>query len=114
MNEKKPLNHPRKPDLQTIRQMLDDVEGITKSRFYEDPDPIASPIEMFRLPDGKPGGEPFAALSPREQLQVLGDYTQWQNYEERGVSFEQMDRVLVNVVNGKPREAWLEGTGLQA
>jgi hypothetical protein len=103
---------PRKPDRETIRQMLDDVEAVTKSRFYEDPDPIASPIEMFRMPDGKPGGETFAELSVREKRQVLGDYTRWQDYEERGVSFEQMDQVFWNVIQGKPREQWLEGSGL--
>src|SRR5262249_21788296 len=112
MNEKKPLNHPRKPDLQTIRQMLDDVEGITKSRFYPDPDPIASPIEMFRMPDGKPGGEPFANLSAREKLQVLSDYTPYGLYHERGVTFEQLDQVFHSVVAGKPRKQWLEGTTL--
>ena len=104
----------KQPDQQTIRQMLDNVEAVTKSRFYEDPDPIASPVEMFRMPDGKQGGEPFTALSAREKLQVLDYYTDWQDFEQRGVSFDQMDRVFHNVIAGKPRETWLEGAGLTA
>jgi hypothetical protein len=92
--------------------MLDDIEAVTKSRFYEDPDPIASPVEMFRMPKGKRGGEPFAALSTREKAQVLGDYTRWSEYEKHGVSFEQLDQVFLNVINGKPRGQWLEGSGL--
>src|SRR5262249_44762454 len=67
---------------------------------------------MFRMPDGKPGGEPFAALSGREQFNVLSDYTQWHQYEERGVTFEQVDQVFTNVIDGKPRDRWLEGTTL--
>jgi hypothetical protein len=112
MNEKKPLDPLRKPDAQTIRQMLDDLEAVTRSRFYADPKPIASPIEMFRMPDGKPGGESFAALSGREKLQVLGDYTGCQHYQERGVTFEQLDQVFFNVIDGEPRDRWLEGTTL--
>jgi hypothetical protein len=99
------------PDQETIRQMLDNVEAVTKSRFYEDPDPIASPVEMFLVRDGRPG-EPFAGLSAREKVQVLGDYTNWSGFQERGVTFEQMDQVFLNVINGKPRERWLEDTGL--
>jgi hypothetical protein len=99
-----------KPDPQTMRQLLDDVEAVTKSRFHEDPEPWCSDIEMFRIPAGQPGGEPFAALSAREKLQVLGHYTPWPDYEKRGVSFEQMEQVFANVLDGKPRERWLEGT----
>jgi hypothetical protein len=102
------------PDPQTIRKMLDDVQAVINSRFYEDPQPIASPIEMFRMPQGKKGGEPFADLSAREKGQVLGDYTDWQDYQQRGITFEQMDQVYLNVINGKPRDKWLEGTGLPA
>jgi hypothetical protein len=107
-----PLEDAGKADPRTVRQMLKEVEAVTRSRFYEDPDPIASPVEMFRMPARKPGGEPFIALSVREKLQVLGDYTHWQAYEKRGISFEQMDRVFYNVIDGKPRDKWLEGTGL--
>ena len=101
------------PDPRTIRQMLKEVEAVTKSRFYADPDPVAGPVEMFRMPDGKKGGEPFAALPVSEKVQVLGDYTRWHDYEERGVSSAQMDQVFRNVIDGKPHEQWLEGTGLQ-
>jgi hypothetical protein len=103
-----------KPDPRTIRQMLKEVEAVTKSRFHADPDPVAGPVEMFRMPDGKKGGDPFAALSVGEKIQVLGDYTRWHDYEERGVSSTQMDQVFRNVIDGKPREQWLEGTGLHA
>jgi hypothetical protein len=101
-----------KPDPRTIRRMLKEVEAVTKSRFHEDPDPVAGPIEMFRMPAGKKGGEPFAALSVNEKIQVLSDYTDWHSYEERGISSQQMDQVFRNVIDGKPREQWLEGTGL--
>jgi hypothetical protein len=101
-----------RPDQQTIRQVLDDVEAVTKGRFYEDPDPIASPVEMFKMPDGKPGGEPFAELSVREQVQVLGDYTRWREYERNGICSEQLDQIFWNVIQRKPREQWLEGSGL--
>jgi hypothetical protein len=114
MFQNKPLDPLRKPDAQMIRQMLNDVEAVTKSRFHPDPNPIAGPVEMFRTPDGKLGGEPFAALSRKEQFQVLGDYTKWHQYEERGVTFEQVDHVYYNVVGGKPRDKWLEGTTLAA
>lgn len=103
---------PQKPDEKLIREVLDDVQAITKSRFYEDPDPVASPVEMFRMPEGQEGGEPFSKLSVREKVQVLGDYTNWHDYEERGITFEQMEQVFWNVVQGKPRELWMEGTGL--
>jgi hypothetical protein len=96
-----------------IERMLDDIEAVTKSRFYEDPDPIASPIEMFRMPEGKSGGEAFSELSPREKWQVLGDYTHWQDYEAHGIGFEELDRIFVNVIDGKLRERWLEGVDLQ-
>ena len=96
----------------TVRTMLDDVEAVTKGRFYEDPEPIASPVEMFLIRDGRPGGETFTQLSNREKWQVLGDYTRWHDYEERGISFEQLDQVFSNVIEGKPRGQWLDGTGL--
>src|SRR5216683_333614 len=41
------------PDREVIGKMLDDVEAVTKGRFYEDPEPIASPIEMFLIRDGR-------------------------------------------------------------
>src|SRR6266852_3913577 len=50
-------------DPQTVHRMLEEVEAVTKARFYQDPEPFASPIEMFRMPAGKPGGEDFATLS---------------------------------------------------
>ncbi|MBV9124224.1 MAG: hypothetical protein JO112_12775, partial [Planctomycetes bacterium] len=102
----------RQPDQQTIRRILDDVEAVTRSRFYEDPEPYASPIEMFRMPEGKKGGEPFASLSVREKAQVLADYTAWRDYEQQGVGFAQLDQVFWNVIQGKPREEWLDGSGL--
>jgi hypothetical protein len=86
------------------------LEAVTKSRFYEDPDPMFSPVEMFRMPAGKPGGEPFAALSGREKLQVLGYYTHWEDYQKRGLGFKDIDQGFNNAVDGKPREKWLEGT----
>jgi hypothetical protein len=103
----------KRPDREVIRKMLDGVEAVTKSRFYEDPEPIASPVEMFLIRDGRPGGETFAQLSMREKLQVLGDYTDWQAaYEAGGISFEQLDQVFWNAAQRKPREQWLDGTGL--
>jgi len=102
-----------KPSREVIRKMLDDVEAVTKGRFYEDPEPIASPIEMFLVPDGRPGGEAFAQLSMREKHQVFGDYVDWQAYEAGGISFEQLDQVFWNAAQGKPRDQWLDGTGLQ-
>lgn len=105
-------SQPQKPDQQILRQMLDDVEAVTKARFYEDPKPYASPIEMFRMPKGKRGGEPFASLSAREKVQVLGDYTRWSEYEKHGVGFNELDQVFYNVIQGKPRAQWLEGSGL--
>jgi len=100
------------PDRNVIRKMLDAVEGVTKGRFYEDPEPIASPVEMFLMRDGRPGGETFAQLSMREKHQVLGFYTDWQAYEAAGISFEQLDQVFWNAAQGKPREQWLDGTSL--
>ncbi len=102
----------RKPDPETIRIMLDDVEAVAKSRFYEDPEPYASPIEMFLIRDGRPGGETFFQLSNRERLQVLDYYVRWQEHQDRGISFEQMEQVFWNVIGGKPRSEWLDGTGL--
>ncbi len=99
------------PDRATIRQMLDSVEAVTKGRFYEDPNPVASPVEMFLIRDGRPGGEPFAELSVREKVQVLWDYTP--SYEERGIRLEQMEQVFRNIILGdKPRAQWLDGAGL--
>jgi hypothetical protein len=99
------------PEPKAILQMLDDVEAVTKSTYYADPEPIASPIEMFRLPAGA-GGEPFSSLSRREKWQVLEDYTHWQDYEKQGIGFGPLDQVFGNVIDGKPREQWMEGTGL--
>jgi hypothetical protein len=103
----------KRPDREVIRKMLDAVEAVTKGRFYEDPEPIASPVEMFLIRDGRPGGETFAQLSMREKHQVLGDYTDWQAYQAGGISFEQLDQVFWNAAHGKPREQWLDGTGLR-
>ncbi len=96
----------------TVRAMLDDVEAVTKGRFYEDPEPIASPVEMFLIRDGRPGGETFDQLSSREKLQALDYYVRWQEHEARGITFEQMEQVFSNVIEGKPRVQWLDGTGL--
>ena len=100
------------PVQQAVRRMLDDVEAVTRSRFYEDPNPVAGPVEMFRAGEGTPVGEPFAALSAREQVQVRGDYTDWQSHKGHGITDEQLDRVFANVIEGKPRGKWLDGTGL--
>jgi hypothetical protein len=43
---------------------------------------------------------------------VLEDYTHWQDYQKQGIGFELLDRVFQNVIDGKPRGQWLEGTGL--
>ena len=104
----------KRPDREVIRKMLDGVEAVTKSRFYEDPEPIASPVEMFLIRDGRPGGETFAQLSMREKHQVFGDYVDWQAYEAGGISFEQLDQVFWNAAHGKPREQWLDCTDLDA
>jgi hypothetical protein len=100
------------PDREVIRKMLDDVEAVTKGRFYEDPEPIASPVEMFLIRDGRPGGETFTQLSMREKHQVLDDYTDWQAHKASGISLEQLDQVFWNAAQGRPREHWLDGTGL--
>src|SRR6266567_2069646 len=100
------------PTRKTIRQMLEDVEAVTRGRFYPDPNPIASPVEMFLIRDGRPGGETFDQLSGKEKWQVLGDYTRWHDHEENGISFQQMDQIFSNVIESKPRAQWLDGTGL--
>ena len=94
----------RQLDRQAIRAMLDDVEAVTKARFYEETDPIASPVEVFRMPEGKQGGMPFSALSTREKKQVLGDYTDWMEYAAHGVTGDQLDQVFWNAAQGRPRE----------
>jgi hypothetical protein len=104
---------PGKPDQQTIHKLLDEIEAVTKDRYYQDdPDPITGGLQVFRMPDGAGDGEAFAALSTREKAQVLGDCTPWQKYEELGVSREQLDAVFLNVIQGRPRARWLEGSGL--
>jgi hypothetical protein len=100
------------PDRKVIRKMLDDVEAVTKGRFNEDPDPIARPVEMFLIRDGRPGGETFAQLSMREKHQVLDAYTDWQAYAAGGISLKQLDQVFWNAAQSKPHEQWLDGTGL--
>ena len=100
------------PGREVIRKMLDDVEAVTNGRFFADPEPVASPVEMFLIRDGRPGGETFAQLSMREKRLVLDDYTHWQIYERAGISFEQLELVFWNAAQGKPREQWLDGTGL--
>jgi len=68
-----------------------------------------SPIEMFVIRDGRPGGERFDRLHNREKYQVLRDYVS--SYEEFGISYDQRDQVFFNIVaDGKPRDRWLEGT----
>ncbi len=101
-----------KPTPQSLQQMLDDIESVTQSRFYADPDPIASPVEMFRIPEDKPGGELFSALSPEEKFQVLGDYTDWQEYDRNGIGMESLDQIFANVIVERPRSAWLDGVEL--
>ncbi len=105
-------DNPKQPDRKIIRRMLDDIEAVTKGRFYEDPEPIAAPVEMFLIRDGRPGGETFTQLSLREKIQVLDYYTDWSAYEAAGISFGQVDRVFWNVSLGKPRAQWLDETGL--
>ncbi len=102
---------PGQPDPKSIRQLLDRIESVTKGRFYEDPAPVASPVEMFLIRDGRPGGEPFAELSVREKGQALWDYAP--PAEHYGISVEQKEQIIRNIVlEDKPRAQWLDGTGL--
>jgi hypothetical protein len=100
------------PGPEAVREVISDIEAVTASRFYEDPDPMFGPVEIFRVPEGEKGGEPFESLSVKEKAQVLGDYTHWQQYEQNGIGFGKLDQIFVNVINGKPKSEWLEGTGL--
>jgi hypothetical protein len=100
------------PKQETVQQMLDDIESVTKSRFYEDPDPIASPIDMFRMPEGEPGGESFDKLTLPEMFQVLGDYVPWDGYLREGVTEEQVNQIFQNIIDELPHSRWLENTGL--
>ena len=106
-----------KPDPRTIRQMLNEVEAVTKMRFSFFTGSVSSPVEVFeifRVYDGEKGGKPFASLSGSEKMQALVGYTDYHHYEDHGISFAQLKQVFRNVILDKPREQWLEGTGLHA
>ncbi len=101
----------RKPDHRIIRQILDDVEAVTNGRFYEDPDPPQGPVEMFLARDGRQGYA-FDALPIAQKVQVLSDYAELDRYEAAGISYRQLNQIVWNVIEGKPRAEWLDGTGL--
>lgn len=95
-----------------IRQILDDVESLTKQRFYEPPDQEQGPAEVFQVRDGR-SGEAFDSLPIAQQVQVFSEHLDLDAYEAGGISFRQLNQIFWNVVEGKPRDEWLDGTGLR-
>ncbi len=104
-------DNPKQPDRKIIRQILDDVEAVTKGRFYEDPAPPQGPVEMFLVRDGR-AGEAFNALPLTQKVQVLSDYAELERYEAAGITYRQINQIVWNVIEGKPRSQWLDETGL--
>jgi hypothetical protein len=64
------------------------------------------------VPGGKRRGEPFAELPMAQKTQVFSDYLDLDKYEDAGISYRQINQVLWNLIEGKPRAEWLDGTGL--
>src|SRR4051812_19814652 len=100
-----------KPTAKTIRQMLDDIQHTIAGWFTESPDPTGGALYM-PAPPGSRHGVPFAELSLADRSDLLYSLICWQDYQARGVTEVQVLRVWTNVAEGKPRVAWLAGTGL--
>jgi hypothetical protein len=95
----------------TIRAMLDEVEATVNTRYRESPDPTCGCF-YEPLPPGSKHGIPFAELSSSDKSDLLYTYVRWAEYEANGVTDAQILRLWTNVADGKPREHWLDDTGL--
>jgi hypothetical protein len=68
-------------------------------------------VEVFVVRDGKRRGYAFDVLGMAQKTQIFADYLDLDKYEDAGISYCQTNQVLWNLIEGKPRAEWLDGTG---
>jgi hypothetical protein len=93
------------------KQLLDDIKKLVGQKFvYEDGWCGMVPFDgqLNEMQTGPP--VLFAALTWREQADVLREFIHWDNYPARDWHDEYL--IKDNIAAGKPSEQWLEGTSL--
>ena len=95
-----------------VHELLRDLRELTNRQFiYEDPwhgfVPYDGAPTEYQL--GPP--VPFAALDRRDKADVL-EFISWDHYREKGLDWRDQNAIENNVIEGKPREQWLDGTSL--
>ncbi len=93
-----------------VPELLRDLRELTGRTFV-----CKDPRHGYVPCDGAPGEYqigppvPFAELDRRDKLDVLG-FIGWDRYGKRGLHWRDRLAIRDNVVEGKPRHRWLEGT----
>jgi hypothetical protein len=96
-----------------VQALLRDIHALTSRLFvYEDPwhgfVPTDGALSEWQI--GPP--VPFAALARKDKADVLDGFISWEYFFGLGLDRRDQDTILGNVMNGKPRHRWLEGTTL--
>ena len=79
-----------------LRELLERVSELTTKTFLILPE------------SGHPKTASFAAMEVYEKFCVMRDHIDWNHYFHNGVSIRQGERIMNNVLEGRPREDWLE------
>jgi hypothetical protein len=96
-----------------VHALLRDIHTLTSRLFvYEDPwhgfVPADGPPTEYQI--GPP--VPFAALDRRDKADVLDTFISWDYFSKQGLDGRDQDAIQGNIMEGKPRHRWLEGTTL--
>jgi hypothetical protein len=92
-----------------FQQLLRDIRGVVESKYVE-LEEVVTGWHYDRTRDDDPKGVVFASLHHRYRLDILGELVPWSDYYDDGILTEhQANRIVSNVLDGKPEKNWLEG-----
>jgi hypothetical protein len=96
------------------QQLLRDIQKLTGLQFVDDSrwgGFVPAGDALSEQQTGPP--VPFADLHWQHKANVLRDFISWGHYLQNGIDWHDHATIEYNVVRGKPRDRWLEGTSLR-
>jgi len=96
-----------KRDDPAFNELVAVIKSVVSSRYVENPEPFLSSFYMMTS-----GDEPsfaFASLNRRDRLELLAEMVPWRDYGREGITSDQQRVIIGNVLDGKPKQQWLDG-----
>lgn len=93
-----------------LDDLVKDLIRVSEGRYVNDADEYGD----YWVPAKGSRGDLFAALHQSAKVDVLAEEIDWESYKHGGLTWRQTAKIVWNILDGHPRERWLEGGSFRA